>query len=91
MTTTKSHDLDTAREAARFSADEAFDMLANTEPERSRQADGLEDAIDGGIFSNEMDWLEDELGRDRTEEEEAAYVEAWKDRIRERRENEGLA
>jgi hypothetical protein len=91
MTTTKSHDLDTAREAARFSADEAFDMLADTEPERSRQADGLKDAIHEGFYPHEMEWLESELGRERTDAEEDAYVEAWKDRIRERKEDEGLA
>ena len=91
MTTTQTQDLDTAQAAAKKSAREAFDQLATTEPERSRQADGLEDAIDGGFYPHEMEWLEDELGRDRTDKEEEEYISTWKETIRDLKEGEGLA
>lgn len=91
MTATDEHDLDTARKAAIESADEAFSMLPNTEPERTDQSGELPSAIDYSIYSAEMEWLEDELGRERTDEEEREYITAWKERIRDRREDEGLA
>lgn len=83
-------DLETARSAAKKSANEAFDQLPNTEPERSKHADGL-DTIPGGWYQNEMKWLEDELGREPTEEEEDKYVSAWKEAIQEMKEKDGLA
>lgn len=91
MDATAQHDLDTARDAATTSADEAFSQLATTEPERSRQANGLEDAIDAGFYKHDMQYLENELGRDRTEEEEKEYIHTWKRRILERKAQEGLA
>jgi hypothetical protein len=90
MITTQTHDLDTAKAAAKKSADEAFDTLPNTEPERSEHADGL-DTIPGAWYQNEMEWLKNELGREPTSREEEAYREAWEGRIEERKEEAGIA
>jgi hypothetical protein len=80
-------DLETARSAAKKSANEAFGALANTEPERSRQADGLEELPDE-FWIAEKNWLEDELGREPTDEEEREYRETWKEAIQELKEGD---
>jgi len=83
-------DLETARSAAKKSANEAFDQLPNTEPERSKHADGL-DTIPGAWYQNEMSYLEDELGHQPNDEEEEAYRTAWRRQIKELKAQEDLS
>jgi hypothetical protein len=90
MITTQTHDLDTAKAAAKKSADEAFDVLPKSDPERREQADGLTPLPDE-FWRAEREWLESELGREPTSREEEAYREAWEGRIEERKEEAGIA
>jgi len=83
-------DFEAVRSAAKKSANEAFDQLPNTEPQRSNQAEGLTPLPDE-FWIAEKDWLKDELDREPTEEEYEEYVETWEAKIRDLKEEDGLA
>jgi hypothetical protein len=79
----------TITDAARRSADEAYEQLPNTEPERSQQVQNLT-VMPGGFYQAEVDYLADEIGREPTDDEESLYVSAWEERIEERAEADRL-
>lgn len=83
-------DLETVRSAAKKSANEAFKQLPSTEPERSEQADGLTPLPDE-FWIAEKDWLEDELGREPTEDEYEEYSTTYEDTIQDLKEEDGIA
>jgi len=76
------------RKAARFSAQEAFSHLPDTEPERTETADP---SMPDGFWPHEVDHLEENLDRPATDEEKEIYRSTWEGRYEELMVEDGIA